>query len=340
MSSATTPTSTGGIIGAKLIGVQPNGSRPSQHEYFCEESHKVVTYRAGHSKPTQCLFLADDGSLKWVALNAGIFPGEWSTGMTDLDCEKFVFPPFPTGPWNVGQIRRFENGEVGFSQTLEMPVKGIQSAWHPNKIDFTELEIVRQHTYYLDGEHFVVKHPSFEKPVHLNLCPWATRSWKRSLETETKVYERIDGLGMAPEFLGHVTYQGSIIGYLLEWVEDAQPITKKDKAARLKAVRKLHSLGITHGAARRYSFLKRGEDMLMVHFCDARFDELATDTKKKEDIERICHFRSDWFAFIESDEIDDIPTVDEFTDFMTDDEICWTDDSEAGRSDHEVTCCF
>ncbi|KAI0973617.1 hypothetical protein F4678DRAFT_470877 [Xylaria arbuscula] len=339
MSSASTTTPTGGTIGVKLIGVLPDVSRPLQYRYFCEESDKFVTYREGHSKPTQCLFLADDGSLKWVAVNAGVFPGQWSDKMTDLNCEKFVFPPFPAGSWNIGQIRRFGNGEIGFSQTLKMPLKGIENAWHPNKIEFTELEIVRQSGFWLTGERFHVKHPSFQKPVLLNMCPWiASSKWKRSLEAETEVYRRIDGLGMAPEFLGHVTYQGAIIGFLLEWIEDAQPITKKDKVARLKAVKKLHSLGITHGTALRYSFLKRGEDMLMVDFYNARFDNLATDTKKEEDIERICDFKVDWCVVITADEIDDIPRVDEFIDFMSNDEICWTDDSEAGKNDHEVPC--
>ncbi|KAF8248813.1 hypothetical protein K440DRAFT_623853 [Wilcoxina mikolae CBS 423.85] len=36
---------------------------------------------------------------------------------------------------------------------------------------------------------------------------------------ETQMYKIIDGLGLAPAFLGHITENGRIMGFLLEKVE-------------------------------------------------------------------------------------------------------------------------
>ncbi|KAI8948660.1 hypothetical protein F4801DRAFT_581180 [Xylaria longipes] len=315
---------------AKLIGIQPNGYRPVQTQKICNKSGKISTERVGVSKPTRCLFLADDGSLKWVAVNSGVFPGWWSFKNTS----HLVFPPFPTGSWNVGQIRRLENGKVTFTKTLEIPFEGIENAWHPTKIDFTELELVSQFKDGTGGRLFHAKHPRFnEKSIFLKVAPWACNWSRRAMENETKVYQLVEGLGIAPEFLGHVTYRGAIIGFILEWLEGAKTTKKKDKIARIEAVKKLHALGITHGSAHHKNFLKRGEDVLIIDFEDARFDEQATDKHKDEDIRRIGDYRGDMYTVESINDLDLAPEVNKFFDFMVDDTIDWTDDSDAGESD-------
>ncbi len=311
-------------MGAKLIAVETNYSRPVQ---VYMKSGEFSTTRTGVSTPTKCIFLAEDGSLKWVAVNAGVFPGRWSF----KDTRDLVFPPFPTGSWNVGQIRRFENGEVGFTKTLEMPLEGIENAWHPTKIDFTEFELVGQFGGSNEGRLWHAKHPRFnEMPIFVKIGPWASSWSKEAIENETRVYQLIDGLSIAPKFLGHVTYHGAIIGFILEWLEGAQTTKKKDKSARIEAVKKLHALGITHGSAHHGNFLKRGKDVLMIDFEESMFGNQATDKRKDEDIRRICDIRGD-FCTIETIESlnddDSVPYSNKFFDTMVDDEINWTDDS-------------
>ncbi|KAI0457199.1 hypothetical protein F5B21DRAFT_521442 [Xylaria acuta] len=337
MDSTSTTTFTGSTMSAKLIGVQPNHYRPVRMPVLCKKSGKISTKRSGISKPTKCLFLAGDGSLKWVAVNSGVFPGWWSF----KDTSHLVFPPFPTGSWNVGQIRRLESGEVGFTKTLEMPLEGINyAAWHPTKIEFAEFELVSQFKDGIDGRLWHVKHPRFSgKSIFVKIAPWACNGSKLAMEKETRAYQLVDGLGIAPEFLGHVTYHGAIFGFILEWVEGARTTKKKDKLARIEAVKKLHALGITHGSAHHKNFLKRGNDVLMIDFESARFDDQATDKQKNEDIRRICDFKGDMFTIESTNDEDNlVPDVNKFFDIMVDDEINnWSDDSEAGERAGKTT---
>ncbi|KAI0538443.1 hypothetical protein GGR58DRAFT_501107 [Xylaria digitata] len=344
MDSASTTTVTGSMMGAKLLGLQENESRPIQMMERLE-SGEISTVRIGDSRPTRCLFLADDGSLKWVAVNAGVFPGWWYLKNTS----HLVFPPFPTGSWNVGQIHRAENGKVCFKEIAEIPLEGIENAWHPTKIDFTEFELIGTST---DGRLWHAKHPRFNGRSVFVKIDWAGTFSKQVTENETRAYQRIDGRGIAPEFLGHVTYHGAIIGFILEWLEGARTTGKRDESDRIDAVKRLHALGITHGSAHHLNFLKRGKDMLMIDFEESRFDDQATDKRKKKDIKCICDYRDDTStsgsdydydedfgddSSISSDDDEDYPTppVSNFFDWMVDDEINWTDDSEAGPSDEE-----
>ncbi|RWA13347.1 hypothetical protein EKO27_g1788 [Xylaria grammica] len=287
MASASTTPSTAATMGAKLIGVLGNSSRPVKLPWKDEQSGEIVERRSGVSKPTECLFLADDGSWKWVAVNAGVFPGEWYWE----DTSHLVFPPFPTGSWNVGQIGRLENGEVGFKQTLEKTLEGSENAWHPTKIDFAELELISQLKHECDPRVWQAKHPLFDDKMLL----------------------------------------GAVIGFILEWIEGGRTTMEEDQAARIEAVKKLHALGITHGCAHHLNFLKKGEDVLMVDFEEARFGDKATEKRKEEDIRRICDFEGDMFTNDVIDEADFAPQVNYFFDNMVDDEINWSDDSEAAR---------
>ncbi|KAJ8129594.1 hypothetical protein O1611_g4037 [Lasiodiplodia mahajangana] len=311
---------------AKLIGIQENHSRPRPQLW------PVYIERTGVSKPTQCLFLAADGSLKWVAVNAGVFPGDWSFKSTS----HLVFPPFPTGTWNVGQIRRREDGEVAVTKTLEMTdLEGIKNTWHPTNIDFAEFAIVGQSK--ANGRLWTAKHPRFnDKLVFVKIDPWLTDVSRRAMETETRAYQLIDGLGIAPNFLGHVTYYGAVIGFILEWVEGAYNSEKADQLDRLAAIKKLHALGISHGSAHHENFLKIGKDILIIDFESSRFGDRATDEWKKRDIQRISDFDMDMWDIIPAEDVDEYfypkALESKFFDDMEDDWICWTDDSEAGYS--------
>ncbi|TRX99023.1 hypothetical protein FHL15_000365 [Xylaria flabelliformis] len=325
--------------GANLIGVAQNHYWPMQIEAICAETGKIFTERIRISKPTKCLFLAGDGFLKWVGVNAGVFPGRW----WNKDVSHLVFPPFPAGSWKVGQIRRSENGEVGFTKTLEIPLEGVNNAfvWHPTIIEFAEFELVSPFKNGFkegtDGRLWHVKHLSFkEKSIFIKIDPFFYNWSKSNMEAETRVYQRVAGLGIAPEFLGHVTYRGIVIGFILKWIEGAKTTEKKDRSARLAAIKKLHALGITHGTAHRDNFLKIGDDIPIIDFEEARLDEQATDEHKYEDVRRIRNFKGDALpqTSIYNNE-ESVPESNNLFDPMVDDEICWSDDSTAGKSEPE-----
>ncbi|KAI1347344.1 hypothetical protein F5Y01DRAFT_329801 [Xylaria sp. FL0043] len=324
-------TSTKTTMGAKLVGVLGNHTRPKRSWWACKKLGKNIIKRIGVSEPTRCLFLADDGSLKWIAVNAGVFPGRWS--FSPRKASRLVFPPFPTGPWNLGQIRRLKNGEVGFEKTLEVPLDGIDSAhaWHHTKIEFTELQNVTYSDNRVDGRIFHAKHPQFEgKNLFVKIDPWLGQYSKKAMVTEIKAYQLLEGLDIAPNFLGHVTYNGAMIGLILEMVEGAQTTEKEDELARIKAVKKLHDVKIVHGCAHHLNFLKVGQEkMLIIDFEEAKFGDDATLKRKEEDIRRIGDFEKDMYGPIDDDDDESDSEVKTLFDDMEDDDINWTDDSEA-----------
>ncbi|KAI0466506.1 hypothetical protein F4859DRAFT_518964 [Xylaria cf. heliscus] len=337
MSPSGTTAFPGPTMSAKLIGVQQNESRPVQRQKTCNITGQVFTWRVGTSRPTECLFLVD-GSLKWVAVNAGVFPGNWSIKYNDLS--RRIFPPFPTGSWNIGQIRRCEDGEIRFTKLLEKPLEGIDEAfiWHPTKIEFTDFELIGQWGDDHRGRLWHVKHPNFkDTPVFMKIDPW----WPRwAIKNETRAYQRVDGLGIAPKFLGHVTYHGAVIGFITELLEGARSTEKKDEKARIEVVKKLHALGITHGTAHRHNFLKVGKDVLVVDFEESRFDDEATDWWKNEDIKRIDGSWGNWgdmdMAQIAA-AFDDMPQDPSFFDDLVDEQdFAWTDDSEAEEDEEAL----
>ncbi|KAI1118022.1 hypothetical protein F5Y14DRAFT_400860 [Nemania sp. NC0429] len=220
-----------------------------------------------------------------------------------------------------------------------MPFDGISNAWHPTKLEFSEFELLGQLGDFDKGRNgrlHHAKHPLFgEKKLFMKIAPWPTNWWRRAIENETKAYQLVEGHGIAPEFLGHVTYRGTIIGFIVEWIEGAEEITKKDKNACIEAIKKLHALGITHGTAHWGNFLKRGNDMLVIDFDSSKFGDQATAQRKKDDIQSIKRFGHAPIYDSDDDDDDDdddfhyTPDVDKFFDAMSDDEINWTDDSQA-----------
>ncbi|KAI1123385.1 hypothetical protein F5Y10DRAFT_280953 [Nemania abortiva] len=340
--STTTPT-TGSFISsasttfmsAKLIGVQWNLSRPVRRFVPDNKTGNFVysEKRIGVSEPTKCLFLADDKSFKWVAVNSGVFPGRWSM----KDTSHLVFPPFPAGSdWNVGQIRRLPSGEIGFTtELLKKRLEGVHNLWHPTLIEFSDFIMIGQFNDGMDGRLWHAKHAMLsEKPFLVKIQPWGSNFCNEAIENETRAYQRIYGLGLAPEFLAHVTYRGAIIGFALEWIEGAETSKKEDAPACVEALKKLHALGITHGSAHQYNFLKRGDDMLMIDFESARFGDEATDKLKEEDIRNISEY-GDGIVVSDGDEDDFVPLTFPFFDDFVDDEINWSDDSAAAEAEEE-----
>jgi len=71
---------------------------------------------------------------------------------------------------------------------------------------------------------------------------------------ETQAYSWIDGHGIGPGFLGYLTEEGRIIGFLIEHVV-GRHATIADLPACKTIVRRLHTLGILHGDLNKHNFL-------------------------------------------------------------------------------------
>ncbi|KAK6078714.1 hypothetical protein SCUP234_06052 [Seiridium cupressi] len=97
------------------------------------------------------------------------------------------------------------------------------------------------------------------------LVKFAEFPWQMPFfEAETTAYEWIDGQGVGPKFLGHLTEAGRVIGFVVEYIDGARTADIGDLAACRGALTKLHSLGIKHGDINKYNFLVREGKAVLV----------------------------------------------------------------------------
>jgi predicted Ser/Thr protein kinase len=146
-----------------------------------------------------------------------------------------------------------------FASVTKSSLSGVENTWHPtliNHLELRKLDRLRQNIHK-------VGHPRFEEPV---LVKFAEFPWQIPyLEAETTAYQWIDGSGIGPKFLGHVTEEGRMIGFVMEYIDGARTATPDDLGACQRALSRLHALGIKHGDINKHNFVVRedGEAVLI-----------------------------------------------------------------------------
>jgi hypothetical protein len=222
-------------------------------------------------------FLVDGTRVKYVTVAPGILP------MDDRTFAPAVLaglPPLPPGDWNMGHIGcESASREPAFLSTAKANLPGIKATWHATRIDHLELhtmERLRQNIH-------IVSHPLFDHPIVAKFTefPWQTPY----LEAETVAYRWIEGSDVAPRFLGHLTEEGRVIGFVLEYIGNARAAGPGDLAACQSVLKKLHSLGVKHGDINRHNFLVRdGGRVVLLDFetasKDVSRDELEAEYQR------------------------------------------------------------
>ncbi len=210
--------------------------------------------------------------VKYVTVAPGILPKDDRTFAPVLLSS---LPPFPSGDWNEGHVSQdAQTGEPVFTSAKKSSLSGVKNVWHPTLIEhleLRELDRLRQNIHK-------VAHPSFDKPV---LVKFAEFPWQTSyLEAETTAYQWIDGRGIGPRFLGHVTEEGRVIGFVMEYIDDARTATPGDLRACQSALSRLHALGIKHGDINKHNFVLRGGgEVVLIDF------EAAEKAKTREELD-------------------------------------------------------
>ncbi|RYP45283.1 hypothetical protein DL768_008359 [Monosporascus sp. mg162] len=163
-------------------------------------------------------------------------------------------------------------------------VGSLSNAWHPTRIDYFDLTPVtkdlkshRKKKYCSDAEEKLrlVTHLSFELPVLMKIVEFPGRL--RCMEKEARAYQVLDGKGIAPRFLRHVTEAGRVVGFLLEWIEGARPTDVSDLGACIGALQRLHEQGLAHGTPHLDNLLVKEGKVILTDFEEAetRVDALA-----------------------------------------------------------------
>lgn len=129
-------------------------------------------------------------------------------------------------------------------------------------------------------------HPGLNSwgPVLVKFNPWP---WDMSrIERETTTYQRLSNHGIGPRFLGHLCEgkNGRVTGIVLEYTEGARAAESRDLAGCMKALKKLHKLGIKLGDVQRNNFLVRdGLEVVLIDFGQARFECSADELNEEKE---------------------------------------------------------
>lgn len=145
--------------------------------------------------------------------------------------------------------------------------------WHPRRIEFVDLTPIKA---LQPGRLELVRHPDFGTlPVLLKIAD----------PHEATVYRLLYGQGVTPSFLGHVTQDDEIIGFITEFVEAREtpvvPGTMSKRQACLAALRRIHARGVVHGDAHGENCLLRlGGSAALIDF------ELSAESWSRGDSDR------------------------------------------------------
>ncbi|KAI1430320.1 alpha-galactosidase a precursor [Xylaria sp. FL1777] len=204
-------------------------------------------------------FLVDEKHIKYITVEPGVIPPD------DISFEpalKERLPDFPPGDWNEGHVAEDKATKKPiFTKTARRDLPGVKNIWHSRSIDHLQLrwiERMRQNVR-------IVTCPLFENPIVYKFAefPWQTPM----LEAETTAYGWIDGHGIGPRFLGHVTEAGRVIGFLLEMITGRTAEVEDLEKCR-RVLKSLHELGVKHGDINKHNFLIQDgrEEAVLIDF--------------------------------------------------------------------------
>lgn len=230
---------------------------------------KIELLQAEVDESDQSIFrlLVDGLSIKYVTVEPGIYSAEdmcFGPSLVSL------LPKFPTGEWNDGLVAKdAKNGRPYFAYVNQTRFPGVENTWHGTYVDYLKLSILRK----LRTGIYEAKCSLFNDPV---VAKFARFPWEiRYIENETTAYSWISGHDIGPQFLGHLTENGRVIGFLMEHITDARHADPQDLEICGEVVSRLHDLGVRHGDTNRFNFLVHDSKATLIDFdtaqkCDDR----------------------------------------------------------------------
>ncbi|KAI5924345.1 hypothetical protein F4810DRAFT_709680 [Camillea tinctor] len=211
-------------------------------------------------------FLCDGTSVKYGLIYMDAFHEEWYRASR---VNSVILPDLPE-EWTWVCICL--NKETGMPFVLNYHNDPIQcediAAWHPMAFEYTEIakiEQIRVDRGRKEDRMWIVQHPSADKRCLMKIAeiPELMGHTKR----ETEIYKDLEGADIAPQFMGHVMEQGRIVGFLVEWIEDAEePVLEFDTDLLADALSKLHARGILHKDIHAGNFLIKDNRAYIIDF--------------------------------------------------------------------------
>lgn len=176
-----------------------------------------------------------------------------------------ILPDFPTSDWNDGLVDKHPaTGEPYFARAVRTSFPGVKNTWHSVFVDYMDLEEKEK----LRGGVYEVKCAQFKENI---VAKFARFHWEIGyMEGETCAYQLIEGSGIGPRFLGHLTEDGRVIGFLIERIANARHAGPGELEICRRTLGRLHALGLKHGDVNRFNFLVRDEEAILIDFDTTR----------------------------------------------------------------------
>ncbi|KFY26668.1 hypothetical protein V493_03939 [Pseudogymnoascus sp. VKM F-4281 (FW-2241)] len=221
--------------------------------------------------PSYYRMLVDKKHFKYVTIDPGIYE------VDDLCFPPIllaILPSFPDSNWNCSRISQTAGSPPFFAETSQQNLPSIDPLWHPKPYDYLSFEIGRR----LRSNVYMASSPQFENPM---VAKFARFEWEIGyFIAETQAYSWIEGHDIGPEFLGYLTEEGRVIGFLIEYVE-GHHATISDLSACEAIVERLHGLGVLHGDLNKHNFLISESRAILIDFETAKRSD-NTDGMKRE----------------------------------------------------------
>ncbi|KAF4510006.1 hypothetical protein G6O67_001934 [Ophiocordyceps sinensis] len=181
--------------------------------------------------------------------------------------------------WNRGRISRDPGtGKVRFALNTKEQLPGITKTWHPVRVDHLEL----QRGERLGAMVYEATCPRFASTVVIKYAcfPWEVQY----LDKETAAYELLEGHGIGPPFLAHLTEEGRVIGFVVGLVADFRHASPDDFHLCRDALATLHDLGFTHGDINKHNFLIHDGRATLIDFESV---SRAGASEQKDELDRL-----------------------------------------------------
>lgn len=179
-----------------------------------------------------------------------------------------LLPRLPTGDWNDGLVARDEkDSQPCFTRACRTAFPGVKNTWHGTYVDCRDIVVGEK----LRTGIYEVKGHMFGPGDAVVVAKFARFDWEiQYIENETTAYQWIDGHNIGPRFLGHLTKDARVIGFLMERITNARHADPQDLEPCQQTLSRLHCLGIRHGDINRFNFLVRSSGAVLIDFDSAR----------------------------------------------------------------------
>ena len=234
--------------------------------------------------------LVDAKYIKYVTIASGLY--DEIDLLFEPSLTEILSSVLPAGDWTHAHISQdilpreaIDNGVPKTVEVSKPALPGINWTWHPVQIDYLDLQIGAR----LRSNVYEANHPSFARPI---VVKFAKVAWEIPwLEAETAAYNWIDGHGIGPDFLGHLTERGRVIGFMMSRVEEARHATPQDFNLCRRALEMLHTLKIKHGDINKHNFLVHNDSVTLIDFDGAVKN--ATAEELRDELESLARQLSD-----------------------------------------------